>query len=360
MRLQRFRQGTLLAVAITALLLLVGGVPEATGQEPAEALEDPVAVPADPGDALAQGVETIQELLLVAYALLPKLLIAAALILLAAAAGKLVTWLLRRSFRQWERGDAIAALARIGMYLLAIAAGLSVIAGDARAMLGSVGLVGLALSWALQTPIESFTGWLLNSFRGYYKIGDRIEVGEVFGDVYRIDVLTTTVWEAGGPGKSVAGAQPTGAMITFPNWEALRSNIVNYSRDFPFVWDEVTIGIASESDLVYSMNVFEETARRVIGERMVNAAAEYEALLARARLAFDIAGEPQVFVSLAESWTDCTIRYLVHARERRRWSTALIVALSAETAREKHAGKIIPASPQTQVTIRQATTEPSP
>jgi small-conductance mechanosensitive channel len=69
------------------------------------------------------------------------------------------------------------------------------------------------------------------------------------GDVYRIDVLTTTVWEAGGPGKSVTGAQPTGAMITFPYWEVLRSNIVNYSREFPYVWDEVTVAIANESDL---------------------------------------------------------------------------------------------------------------
>ena len=32
-------------------------------------------------------------------------------------------------------------------------------------------------SLPLQTPIESFTGWLLNSFRGYYRVGDRIEVG---------------------------------------------------------------------------------------------------------------------------------------------------------------------------------------
>lgn len=345
----------MLAVAITALILLLWGVPEATGQDPEPAGGPPDAqldVPADPSDALAQGVETIRELALGSYALLPKLLIAAAIFLLAVLAGKAVTWLLHKTLRQWERGEAIAALTRIALYLLAIAAGLSVIAGDARALLGSIGLVGLALSWALQTPIESFTGWLLNSFRSYYKIGDRIEVGEVFGDVYRIDVLTTTVWEAGGPGKSVAGAQPTGAMITFPNWEVLRSNVVNYSRDFPYVWDEVTMAVANESDLPYAIEVFEETARRIIGESMEGAAAQYQDLLKRARLVFDIASEPQVFVTGAESWTDCTVRYLVHVRERRRWSTVLLVALSSEAARPEHTGRIIPAYPRTEVTIR--------
>lgn len=346
-----------MAVAITALILLIGGMPEAAGQE-TEPLDDPLELPADPADALAQGVETIWDLALGSYALLPKLLIAAAILLLAALAAKASTWLIRKTFHQWERGEAVAALTRIGLYLLAIAAGLSVVAGDARALLGSVGLVGLALSWALQTPIESFTGWLLNSFRGYYKIGDRIEVGDVFGDVYRIDVLTTTVWEAGGPGKAVAGAQPTGAMITFPNWEVLRSNIVNYSRDFPYVWDEVTVSVANESDLPYAMGVFQETANRIIGQRMSGAAAQYQDLLQRARIAFDIAGEPQVFVRLAESWTDCTVRFLVHARERRRWSTELIVALTAEVARPEHAGRILPAYPRSEVMLRPA--PPSP
>lgn len=353
----------MLAVAITAMILLIGGVPPATGQESDAAgvasaesdageAEAPLELPADPGDAVAQGVDTVRDLLLAFYAILPKLLIALLLLGAAIVAGKALTWALRRTFHQWERGVAVAALARIILYLLAIAAGLSVIAGDARALLGSVGLVGLALSWALQTPIESFTGWLLNSFRGYYKLGDRIEVGEVFGDVYRIDVLTTTVWEAGGPGKAVAGAQPTGAMITFPNWEVLRSNIVNYSRDFPYVWDEITIAVANESDLAYTTEVLQGTARDVIGETMAEAAAQYESLLRQARLAFNVVREPQVFLSLTDSWTDCTIRYLVHARERRRWSTDLILALTAETAKLEHADRILPAYPRSEISLR--------
>jgi small-conductance mechanosensitive channel len=142
---------------------------------------------------------------------------------------------LRRLLASWTRANAISALAGVLIWILAISAALSVIVGDPRTLLGSVGLIGLALSWALQQPIESFTAWLLNSFRGYYRVGDRIAVGDVFGDVYRIDFLTTTVWEAGGPDKPVQGAQPTGALVTFPNSEVLRANVTNYTRDFPYV-----------------------------------------------------------------------------------------------------------------------------
>jgi hypothetical protein len=238
-RLRRFRQGSTLAVALTALLLLVAGVSEDTaGQEPAPAAPEEAA-PADSSLALEEAGTTLRDLLVGFYGFLPK--IALGLVILAAAwlVSRLVRAALRRTLPGWERVEAVSAVVTIAINLGAVVVSLSILAGDAAALLGSVGLIGLALSWALQTPIESFTGWFLNSLRGYYRVGDRIEVGDVFGDVYRIDVLTTTVWEAGGPGKAVAGAQPTGAMITFPNWEVLRSNVVNYSREFPYVWDEL-------------------------------------------------------------------------------------------------------------------------
>ncbi|MHC1764208.1 MAG: mechanosensitive ion channel family protein [Verrucomicrobiia bacterium] len=358
-RLKKFRKGSILAVALTGMLLMLWGQearPAAEGPvvpaeqtEPALVLE-PVT---DPGASLEQATNTIRDLLLGFYGLLPKVLIALILLALAALAGKLARALLQRFLGRWERTEAIAALLRIVIFVAAIAGALSIMAGDVRALLGSIGLVGLALSWALQTPIESFTGWLLNSFRSYYRVGDRIEVGDVFGDVYKIDVLTTTVWEAGGPGKAVAGAQSTGAMITFPNWEVLRSNVVNYSREFPYVWDEVTIGIANESDLAYATRAFEEVAQRVVGPLMLEPVQQYRQLLERAKVAFDVDEEPRVFLSLADAWTNCVVRYLVPARARRRWSTALILALTAETARPEHRGKIIPAYPRTEVQVRE-------
>jgi small conductance mechanosensitive channel len=281
-RLRAFRQGTALAVALTAIILLVWGIPEVIGQEPDVAPPPGESLVTDPAVSLEQAAVTLQELILGFYGLLPKLVLALLLVGIAALLSKLAGALIfRRMLGHWEKAEAARALLTIGIYLSAIAIALSILAGDARALLGSVGLIGLALSWALQTPIESFTGWLLNSLRSYYRVGDRIEVGEVFGDVYKIDVLTTTVWEAGGPGKAVAGAQPTGAMITFPNWEVLRSNIVNYSRDFPFVWDEVIIPVTNESDLPYTIRLFERTAVEVVGDGMADAASRYQSLLTR-------------------------------------------------------------------------------
>ncbi len=295
-------------------------------------------------DEAARSVEeatsTIRTLVRGTYRVLPKLGIAFVLLLIAGVVSRLSKPALRFLLANFERAEAISALVGIGVWLIALGAALSILAGDARALLGSVGLFGLALSWALQAPIESFTGWLLNSFRGYYVVGDRILVGDVFGDVYKIDFLTTMIWEAGGPGKAVTAAQPTGATITFPNSEVLRSNITNFTRDFPYVWDEVTVGVTNESDLSYALSVVKDVVDRALGDSMVAPAAEYARLLRVARLEDDVAAHAQAYVSPTASWVDITVRYLVPVRERRAWATKMQLALSAELARPEHAGRI--------------------
>jgi small-conductance mechanosensitive channel len=383
-KLRRFRQGSILAVAITAwLLMLVGGdgaaaegaaasaevaaptpaspqqVPPADTVSPADTMvapgaTDPLAsdtAPVDLGRSAEEAASTIRQLVRAVAGLLPKVLLALALLGAAALLTAVVRPLLRRLLASWTRADATAALAGVAIWVVAISAALSVIVGDPRTLLGSVGLVGLALSWALQQPIESFTAGLLNSVRGYSRVGDRIAVGEVFGDVYRIDFLTTTVWEAGGPDKPVQGAQPTGALVTFPNSEVLRANVVNYTRDFPFVWDELDVGLTNESDLDYAQGVLLRVAIAVVGPQMKRPIELYRGMLERASLDFDIADEPQVFFSQADSWTHATIRYLVDARRRRATSSELLLALSRELAGDEHRGRMAPAYPTQRVSL---------
>jgi small-conductance mechanosensitive channel len=380
-RLRKFRQGSLLAVAITGLFLMLWGVPaDAPAQQnPALPVDtaaggsvdlnpaDPTAAQADtemagaevdsadttradPG-SVDEATSIVRQFIIDFTTLLPKILIAIGLLIGAAVIVRLVRAVLRRVLGEWERADATTAIAGILIWLLALGVALSVIAGDTRTIIGSLGLFGLALSWALQAPIESFAGWLLNSFKSYYRVGDRIAVGEVFGDVYRIDFMNTTVWEAGGPEKPVQGAQPTGALITFPNSEVLRSNIVNYTRGFPYVWDEISIGVSNDSDLAHAMRVIAGVARDTIGPSMKGPVETYRALLDQEGLAYDVSDEPQVYIAPTDSWTDVIVRYLVDARERRKWASALHLRVAEELARPEHSGRVTAAYPVRRVKL---------
>ncbi|QRK04760.1 mechanosensitive ion channel [Archangium violaceum] len=360
-RLRAFRKASLIAVALTSLLLLVVGPAEEALAQDAGVTATEDTPPAEPQrqvqpeevarEAGAEAQRTALGLRQGLLNALPKLTVVLGTLLL--------TWLVARGLRallhlalgRWARADASTALVSICVWLLGTGIAVSVLAGDLRAMLGSVGLVGLALSWALQTPIESFTGWLLNSFQGYYRVGDRVQVGDVFGDVYAIDFLSTTVWELGSPDRpgAVHAEQPTGRLITFPNNEVLTGTIVNLTRDFPYVWDELLVPVANESDLRYAMELLRQLATELLGEDMAGPARQYETLLREARLETSVADRPEVYVSLADAWTNVTIRYLVHARQRRKWKSLLAERVMVELCQPVHAGRIIPVLPRQQV-----------
>lgn len=402
-QLKRFKQASILAVALTGFLLLLltpgeagysqdepvqeTAVVDTTGEDTAAsspatpvregvpdsvsiieqiAVEDllaPVVEEAGADSLLAEedigraarneAVTTLRNLWESFYTNLPKILVAIATLLLTWLLVKLVRFILRKTISRWHSASAVITLVGICMWLFAIGIAISVVAGDIRALVGSLGLIGLALSWSLQTPIESFTGWLLNSFRGYYRVGDRISVGEVFGDVYKIDFLTTTVWEIGAPYRPgfVQAEQPTGRLVTFPNNEVLAGMVVNLTGDFPYVWDELAIAVANESDIREAMAVLERIATELLGDYMQEPARQYRKTLQKAGLDYVVADKPQVFLSIGESWTDIIIRYLVGARERRKWKSELSLRVIEELSKEEFSGKIKGVYPRQQVQI---------
>ena len=372
-RLSGFRQATVLAVAITSLLVFFVGESDAEAQPqeaPAAVVDTTAASEADDvvgterapelrADSLARETTTrarqaFEDIWTVFVRGLPRLLVALLILAVAWLIVRFLRPLLRRALGQWERASAISALFGIGVWLIAVSLAVGVIAGDFRALLGSLGLVGLALSWALQTPIESFTGWLLNSFQGYYRVGDRIAVGDVFGDVYEIDFLTTTVWEYGGPDRppsSVQAEQATGRIITFPNNEVLTGSIVNYTRDFDFVWDELSVSIAPESDLRYAAGVAQRVAGELLRDYMAEPAARYRTILNRAGLPDGVPAEPTLYFSMTDWSINLTIRYLVGARERRKWKSELVARVTEAFGEEEHAGKILTVYPRQQLQL---------
>ena len=360
----------MLAVAITGFLLIVIAPEEAVLAQDAtstaatsEATAEPTEAEAADTRETAPAVKEAEEVLPATsvearssarrlyenfLGALPKLLVAFGVLMLATIISRALRWIMGLASRNWERAEAARTLTSIIVWVIGLAVAASVLMEDARALVGSFGLVGLALSWALQTPIESFAGWLMNSFRGYYKVGDRIAVGEIFGDVYHVDFLNTTLWEIGSPTRDgfVHAEQPTGRLITFPNSEVLSGSIINLTRDFPYVWDEIAFNLTTESDLPYAMQVLRSVAERIVGNAMREPAHQYQEILRKARLEHAVADAPELYVATTDWSTKLVIRYLVGARERRMWTTRLNEALAIELARPEHRGRIVQAYPR--------------
>jgi small-conductance mechanosensitive channel len=363
-RLKGFRQASILAVAMTGFILLLfsadetfsaAGNTETIIQDTTVIVEQENSLNGDmtTGQAADEAIGSLQDMwnnFIINY---PKFIIAVGILILAWFLVKLIKLILKTLFKKMKSREGIVTLTAILLWLVAVGIAFSVLVGDVRALVGSFGLIGLALSWALQTPIESFTGWLMNAFRRYYQVGDRILVGEVFGDVYRIDFLSTTVWEIGSPYQAgfVSAEQPTGRLVTFPNNEILTGTVINLTGDFPYVWDELDVAVANESDIPLAMKALEKVATDALGDYMKIPAQNYSAILKRAGYSEEVPEKPQVFLAASDSWTDVIIRYLVGARERRKWKTILLLKVNEEINKPVHKGKIIPVYMRQQIQV---------
>lgn len=61
----------------------------------------------------------------------------------------------------------------------------------------AIGVAGAGIAFALQEVIASFAGWLAIMFGGFYKTGDRVQLGDIKGDVMDIGLFRTTIMETG-------------------------------------------------------------------------------------------------------------------------------------------------------------------
>jgi small-conductance mechanosensitive channel len=174
-------------------------------------------------------------------------------------------------------------------------------------------VVGFAITFALQQPLFSLTGWIYIMVKRPYGVGDRVEIEGSKGDVVDVDFFVTTLWEINGG--VVSSNQPSGRVITLPNSVVLSSHVYNYSyREFPHIWNELTVQVAYETDLEFARELLIEEADDYLGEEMRRAVQNYRKRLAETPVELEVSDRPTVNINQQESWVELKLRYLVHPR----------------------------------------------
>lgn len=175
------------------------------------------------------------------------------------------------------------------------------------------GVAGAGIAFALQEVIASIAGYLAIHLANFYRVGDRVQLGGIKGDVIDISVLRTTIMEMG---DWVQGDLYNGKMVRVANSFVFKEPVYNYSGDFPFVWDEMTIPIKTNSDHGLMREILQQILTEEVGsyvqvvehawEKMTN---QYQ--IENARL------EPMISMTFDENWATYTLRYIVDFKSRR-------------------------------------------
>ncbi len=215
------------------------------------------------------------------------------------------------------------------------------------------GVAGAGIAFALQEVIVSVAGWAAVSFGSFYTVGDRVQLGGIKGDVIDIGVLRTTLAEVG---QWVDGDLYNGRMVRVANSFIFKDPVVNYSGDFPFLWDEITVPIRFGSDLDMAQAALVEAATEVCSEYAEKATTIWARMQRRYPLE-DASTAPMVTFVFDENWVKFTIRYTVQFDRRRATkhllSAHVLKAIDASGGAVSVAAAAIELFPKTPLDIRQ-------
>jgi small-conductance mechanosensitive channel len=164
-----------------------------------------------------------------------------AVVLLFYFASKLRNWmaegLLARSRLDLGARQAVASITRyvvllVGLLIIIQTAGINLTTLNVVA-----GAVGIGVGFGLQNVVSNFISGLIIMFERPIKIGDRIEVGNIEGDVVEIGARSTKV------------LSNDNIMIIVPNSKFITENVVNWKYNDPRVRFRIPVSVAYGSDV---------------------------------------------------------------------------------------------------------------
>lgn len=156
-------------------------------------------------------------------------------------AGKARKWLvqsvLTRTKLDVGARQAIGSIARYLLLLVGMLVALQTVGIDLTTLNVIAGAVGIGVGFGLQNIANNFISGLIILFERPIKIGDRIEVGDVDGDVIEIGARSTTV------------LTNDKISIIVPNSSFITDNVINWSHTDKNVRFHVPVGVAYDSDV---------------------------------------------------------------------------------------------------------------
>ena len=146
-------------------------------------------------------------------------------------------------------------------------------------------------------------------------------MGGVRGDVIALDFIKTTIMEIGQPptytnpdaSTWVRSRQYTGRVVTVTNDKVFSEPVYNYTRDFPYLWEEMSLPIPYAADRERAEQIILEVTRRhnIAAEALTDSEREEMERLFPG-VVDDL--KPRVFYRLTDNWLELTVRFI--AKER--------------------------------------------
>jgi small-conductance mechanosensitive channel len=249
-----------------------------------------------------------------------RVLLTAAVVTVALLARTAIIWLVRGLTHKnpnerlvfWTRQSASVVIA-----LVILRATISIWFDNPARLALPAGLVTAGIAFASQKAFTSIAGYLVVLRGKTFSVGDRIVMGGVRGDVISLGFMQTTILEMGepalaqgeGPPVWVQARQYTGRVVTVTNDKVFDTPVYNYSREFPFIWEELRVPIRYGSDRGRAEQILLVAARAETAG-VTRLTEEHRARLKREYFVEIDQDDPQVYYRITDNWLELTVRFM--------------------------------------------------
>lgn len=190
----------------------------------------------------------------------------------------------------------------------------------------SAAFLGMILGWSLQAPVTGIAAWLMIIIKRPFKIGDRVIIAGIIGDVVDISLTHVLLNQVGG---TVGGEEKSGRGVLIPNATMFAQIIYNYTlggvstsaggvdtaNTSSYILDEVPIRLTFQSDFQAAERIFLDAARQVTGEIIA-----------------ETGQEPFLRIELFESGIMVRLRFQTLAKDRQRITSDIVRVIIHEFA----------------------------
>lgn len=178
-----------------------------------------------------------------------------------------------------------------------------------------ISVLSAAITIALRDIILNFFCGIYIKIRKPFKVEDRIQIGDIKGDVMNISSLDFELLEIS---MKEEHGQSTGTVISFPNSVVFDEPIKNINKGFKYIWDELVVNVLMDCDLektkkeiykiVNSMDIIKSIPRKMKNQiNQVNT---------NNRVYFN-KYDPIIYTRIVEEHIELTVRYLMHPKKSR-------------------------------------------
>ncbi|MBI3037175.1 mechanosensitive ion channel family protein [Candidatus Woesearchaeota archaeon] len=203
---------------------------------------------------------------------LTKLLLILIVVIIANIATKIGIRLLLRYTKAKDKGELkqVTSVYRYAVLIILVLAVMVLLYGIIGPAITSIGLLAAGLTLALQRPLLNLAGWFSIVAKRPFRIGDRVDIGNVGGYVHDIALMHTHL-------SLVEKDEQTGRMVYVPNEQALTQPIVNYTKGSALVWSEIKVRVPPRINVNKIEQKLLKCAEEVVGKEMKEASKKWKA-----------------------------------------------------------------------------------